>query len=69
MRDKLAIVNRDATSSKAKINADFRLHTKFVKFNVSDRVLVKRKQLNKQMSVFDPYPLIVTEVKGTKITA
>ena len=49
--------------------SDSRRHVKASNIQPGDSVLVKRRQLNKMMSRFDPKPYEVTDVKGPMITA
>ena len=49
--------------------SDSRRHVKASNIQPGDSVLVKRRQLNKMMSRFDPEPYEVTDVKGPMITA
>lgn len=46
-----------------------RLHAEAKPIDVGDTVLVKQPQLNKLSTPFNPTPLVVTERKGTMVTA
>ena len=52
-----------------KCYAGKRLHAEAKPIDVGDTVLVKQPQLNKLSTPFNPTPLVVTERKGTMVTA
>jgi len=61
---------RDAKGKNImKCYAGKRLHAEAKPIDVGDTVLVKQPQLNKLSTPFNPTPLVVTERKGTMVTA
>ncbi|XP_044175365.1 uncharacterized protein LOC122958522 [Acropora millepora] len=61
---------RDAEGKNImKCYAGKRLHAEAKHIDVGDTVLVKQPQLNKLSTPFNPTPLVVTERKGTMVTA
>ncbi|CAF0927883.1 unnamed protein product [Brachionus calyciflorus] len=65
----LAKVNDMISKSKMKKNADKNIRIFKNNLTVGDLVLVKQKQPNKSVSIFDPAPYRITEIKGTMVTA
>ena len=65
-----ALRRRDQQAKRTqKDYSDSKRHVKASNIQPGDSVLVKRRQLNKMMSRFDPEPYEVTDVKGPMITA
>ncbi|CAF1025218.1 unnamed protein product, partial [Brachionus calyciflorus] len=67
--DKFASRNDSISKSRMKKEADKRLGTKEIQFNIGDEVLVKQKQLNKTMSRWDPKSYHIVSIKGNMISA
>ena len=55
--------------TKSKSYTDRKRHTKSRKIQIGDQVLVKQRKRNKLSANFDIVPYLVTNVKGTMITA
>ena len=65
-----ALRRRDQQAKRTqKDYSDSKRHVKASNIHPGDSVLVKRRQLSKMMSRFDPEPYEVTDVKGPMITA
>lgn len=61
--------HNDRAMQKAKTYADIKSHAKPHSFSIGDRVLVKQQKKNKFSSYFDPNPFMITDIKGSMITA
>ena len=64
-----AITFNDHAMLKAKQYADQKSHAKEHQLSPGDSVLVRQKKLNKLTPFFNPNPYIVSEVKGSMVTA
>ena len=64
-----ARMNDQISKDRMKVNMDRKLHSKPHSFKIGDEVLVKWKQTNKSMSIFDPSSFKVSNIEGSMITA
>ena len=68
--DHQTVKHRDAEQkSKQKERADKKKHAKPQNLHRGDKVLCRQRQTNKTMTPYDPNPYLITDIKGSQITA